>query len=157
MIIFLNFRKIKWVSTSNKGSGKKLKKFGGFIQIFKVLLRNLLDCKNEPGEKLKPTGFSPLWKFSRKPMFSFWLVYKKEVSSLNRQVDFLWHSSAKKSTQRRINDCCNIKDGALCDNSFQLLTIITKRSILVVTAILNPPLLTGDALVVSQDKIKKDG
>ena len=37
--------------------------------------------------------------------------------------------------QRRIEDCYNIQDGALCDNSF----IITKRSILDVAAVLDPP------------------
>ena len=44
--------------------------------------------------------------------------------------------------QGQMQDCCNIQDGALCDkfNGFQLLTIITKCSILDVVAVLDPPL-----------------
>ena len=42
--------------------------------------------------------------------------------------------------QRRIKDCCSVQDGAFCDNSWKLLTIITKRSILDVAVVLDPPL-----------------
>ena len=44
--------------------------------------------------------------------------------------------------QRRIKDCCSVQDGAFCDNSWKLLTIITKRSIFDVAAVLDPPLDT---------------
>ena len=42
--------------------------------------------------------------------------------------------------QRRIKDCCSVQDGAFCDNSWKLLTIIIKRSILDVAVVLDPPL-----------------
>ena len=44
--------------------------------------------------------------------------------------------------QRRIQDCCDIQDGVLCDNinGWKPSTIITKRSLLDVAAVIDPPL-----------------
>ena len=74
-------------------------------------------------------------------------LIKKALSLFCWSVLFVWKDyiapqCTYKRMQRRIQNCCNIQDGALCDNGFQPLTIITKCSILDVEAVLDPPQLT---------------
>ena len=59
----------------------------------------------------------------------------KDINDINSDIDT--------NNQRRIEGCCKIQDGALCDNSnsFQPLTIIAKCSIMDVAAALDPPLI----------------
>ena len=73
-------------------------------------------------------------------------LIKKALSLFCWSVLFVWKDyiapqCTYKRMQRRIQNCCNIQDGALCDNGFQPLTIITKCSILDVEAVLDPSLI----------------
>ena len=73
-------------------------------------------------------------------------LIKKALSLFCWSVPFVWKDyiapqCTYKRMERRIQNCCNIQDGALCDNGFQPLTIITKCSILDVEAVLDPSLI----------------
>ena len=73
-------------------------------------------------------------------------LIKKALSLFCWSVLFVWKDyiapqCTYKRMQRRIQNCCNIQDGALCDNGFQPLTIITKCSILDVETVLDPSLI----------------
>ena len=73
-------------------------------------------------------------------------LIKKALSLFCWSVLFVWKDyiapqCTYKRMDRRIQNCCNIQDRALCDNGFQPLTIITKCSILDVETVLDPSLI----------------
>ena len=64
--------------------------------------------------------------------------------------DHLLSYQSYEEYQMRIRNCCHIQGGAVCDNIWKPLTIITKSSTLDVAAVLDPPLSIFLSLIRKQ-------